>query len=167
MNAFIKSQFSYCPLTWMFHGRILENKINRIHERCLRIVYCDPDSSFEELLEQDCGITFHQRCLQILAIELFKIKLDEKVSVLEEVFPRNESKINTRNKTYFKSRFIKTELNGKDSLSFLGPKIWELIPMTLKDLTTIEAFKQKIKHWTPSACPCRNCRPFIKGVGFI
>jgi len=46
MNAFIKSQFSYCPLTWMFHGRILENKINRIHERCLRIVYCDPDYKY-------------------------------------------------------------------------------------------------------------------------
>jgi len=34
----------------------------------------------------------------------------------------------------FKSRFVKTELNGKDSLSFLGPKIWELIPMTLKGI---------------------------------
>ena len=35
MNAFFTSQFSYCPLTWMFQSRKLNNKINRLHERCL------------------------------------------------------------------------------------------------------------------------------------
>ena len=39
MNAFFNSQFSYCPLIWMFHSRLINNKINRLHERCLRIVY--------------------------------------------------------------------------------------------------------------------------------
>ena len=39
MNAFFNAQFSYCPLTWMFHSRKLNNKINKLHERCLRIVY--------------------------------------------------------------------------------------------------------------------------------
>ena len=39
MNAFFTSQFSYCSLTWMFHSRKLNNKINRLHERCLRVVY--------------------------------------------------------------------------------------------------------------------------------
>ena len=42
MNSFINSQFSYCPLVWMFHNRILNNTINKIHERasqmnCLKI----------------------------------------------------------------------------------------------------------------------------------
>ena len=39
MNAFVTSQFSYCPLTWMFHSRKPNNKINRLHERCLPVVY--------------------------------------------------------------------------------------------------------------------------------
>ena len=39
MNAFFNSQFSYCPLIWMFHSRLISNKINRLHERSLRIVY--------------------------------------------------------------------------------------------------------------------------------
>ena len=47
MNAFFASQFSYCPQTWMFHSRKLKNKINRLHERCLRIVYNDRLSNFE------------------------------------------------------------------------------------------------------------------------
>ena len=41
MNAFFKSQFNYCPAIWMFHSRTLNNKINRLHERCLRIIYKD------------------------------------------------------------------------------------------------------------------------------
>ena len=35
MKAFITSQFNYCPLIWMFHGRQLNNRINKIQERAL------------------------------------------------------------------------------------------------------------------------------------
>ena len=49
MNAF----FNYCPAIWMFHSRTLNNKINRLHERCLRIIYNDKLSNFEELLHKD------------------------------------------------------------------------------------------------------------------
>ena len=45
MKSFIESQFGYCPLIWMFHSRGLNNKINRIHERALRIRYNDKSSS--------------------------------------------------------------------------------------------------------------------------
>ena len=38
MEIFIESQFGYCPLVWMFHGRIVNKKINNLHERVLRIV---------------------------------------------------------------------------------------------------------------------------------
>ena len=40
-KTFIESQINYCPLFWMFHSRTLNNKINRLHERALRIVYSD------------------------------------------------------------------------------------------------------------------------------
>ena len=46
MNFFIISQFNYCPLIWMIHNRGLNNKINHIHERALRIVYDDYSSNF-------------------------------------------------------------------------------------------------------------------------
>ena len=45
MKSFIESQFGYCPLIWMSHSRELNNKINRIHERALRITYNDKSSS--------------------------------------------------------------------------------------------------------------------------
>ena len=50
MKTFIESQFNYCPLIWMFHSRTMNNKINCLHEKGLRIVYSDFRSSFEGLL---------------------------------------------------------------------------------------------------------------------
>ena len=50
LKTFIESQSNYCPLIWMFHSRTINNKINRLHERALRIVYSDLKSSFEGLL---------------------------------------------------------------------------------------------------------------------
>jgi len=64
MKAFITCHFNYCPLIWMFHSRALEEKINKLHERCLRIVYSNLDSSFEDLLKLDDSSTFHQRAIQ-------------------------------------------------------------------------------------------------------
>ena len=51
MNAFIASEFGYCPLVWMFHSRILNSRVNKLQERTLKIVYQDYASPFSELLE--------------------------------------------------------------------------------------------------------------------
>ena len=53
MNAFILSQFSYCPLIWMFQERKLNHRINKIYEDILRIVYNYHQCLFEELLDRD------------------------------------------------------------------------------------------------------------------
>ena len=59
MNAFIKSQFSYSPLTWMFHSRKSNNRINRIHESALKTVYNDYTTTFENLLLIDNSVSIH------------------------------------------------------------------------------------------------------------
>ena len=74
MKTFIESQFGYCPLIWMFHGRIVNKRIKHLHERALRITYKDYISSFEDLLKRDKSVTIHHKNIQSLAIELFKVK---------------------------------------------------------------------------------------------
>ena len=73
LKAFLTSQFNYCPLMWMFHSRELNNRINRIHERPLRLAYQDNSLSSAELLANDNSVTIHQRNLQLLATEIFKL----------------------------------------------------------------------------------------------
>ena len=74
MKAFIDSQFQYCPLVWMFHSRTINNRINRLHERALRLAYKDSISSFEELPAKDKSFTILHRNLQKLVTEIFKVK---------------------------------------------------------------------------------------------
>ena len=74
MKVFETSQFNCCPLIWIFYSRELNNLINRIHERALRLVYQDNSLSFAELLENDNSVTIHQRNLQILPTKIFKLK---------------------------------------------------------------------------------------------
>ena len=53
MEAFIENEFNCCRLVWMFHNKILNKKINKLHERTLRIVSRDEASTFNELLLKD------------------------------------------------------------------------------------------------------------------
>ena len=61
MRNFTVSQFSYCPLIWMCHSRKINNQINNLPERALRLVCNDKSSSFRELLEKDKSVTIHER----------------------------------------------------------------------------------------------------------
>ena len=86
MNAFITSQFGYCPLVWMFHSREMNNRINRIHERSLRIVYKNKQSTFQELLDRDKSVSVHHSNIRKLAIEIFKVKNNLSPEILNDVF---------------------------------------------------------------------------------
>ena len=65
--SIIKSQFSYFPLIWMFCSRSLNNLINQIHERALRLIYRDHVSTFQDVLEITKEKTIHQNKLECLA----------------------------------------------------------------------------------------------------
>ena len=70
MKSFITSQFGYCPLIC----RALNNKINSVHERALRITYNDSKSTFKDLLNKDNSVSIYHKNLQVLTIEMFKLK---------------------------------------------------------------------------------------------
>ena len=74
MKAYIISQFGYCPLIWMFHSRGLNNEIYSLHERALRITFCNRLSSFQDLLKKENSVSIHHRNIQALATEMFKVK---------------------------------------------------------------------------------------------
>ena len=80
LHALFISQFSYCPLVWMFHSCGENNKISQIHERCLRIIYNNKKSTFYELREKECSVSIHRRKLRFLACETFKLKRDMALS---------------------------------------------------------------------------------------
>ena len=72
---------------------------------------------------------------------------------------------NTRD--LFVTHNVRTEHYGKSTLSYLGQKVWNIIPNEIKSAATLIVFKQKIRSWKPDKCPCKLCKTYIAGVGII
>ena len=68
---------------------------------------------------------------------------------------------NLRNGQVLERRHNKTNNFGGESISTLGVKIWELVPENLRQSTSPDSFKQDIKKWNPSNCPCRLCKIYL------
>ena len=98
MKAFIISQFSYCPFLRMFHSRNTENRVDKMHERALRLVYDNsPYFSFDELQVKDKSVSIHQRNLQFLATEIFKVKNGLSAVLTDDIFHFANKPYDSRN----------------------------------------------------------------------
>ena len=134
MKTFIESQFNYCPLTWMFHSRNLNNKINRFHERTLKIACWDYKSSFNEFLQKHNSFTIYHRNIQSLSIEIYKFLNELSRSIMSDVFKQNQSSpYKLRNCSTFQSRRAISVKHGSETKSYLAPKILAIVPETIKN----------------------------------
>ena len=144
MHSFIVSQLGYCPLVWMFHGRQLNNRINRIHDRALKIVYRDTKSSFNDLLIKEKAFTIHERNLQTLGIELYKVAYGISPKIMRWVFPTKPS-IRYPWEDIFQTFNVRAVTWGTETLFHLGLKIWNSIPLKIKLLLTLNIFKKLVQ----------------------
>ena len=167
MNSFVICNFTYCPVAWMFHSRKLNTRINRLHERALRVVYKDFDSSFEELLRIDSSTNLHQRNLQKLMIEIFKVKTGTALELMKGVFEFANVPYNLRNQSKCSRSIPFTERCGIETASSIGPKLWDKVPIEIKNSKSLEESKARIKSWVPKNCSCKICKLFIKHVGYV
>ena len=87
--------------------------------------------------------------------------------ILTEIFPQKESNYSLRNSTTLQGRSIKTVMYGSETISSLGPKIWDILPTELKRIVSPTLFKKKIHEWAPNNCPCRLCKTYVQNIGFL
>ena len=141
------------------HNRNLNNNINRIHERALIIVYKDKKSILKELLEKDNSLTIHVKNLQLLVMKMYTVQNNRLPEIKIKVFPTNEPiyEYDLRNISDFAARRIKTVRYGSVSLSYLGQRLWNILPDEYKKLKSVKDFKAKIRSWVPENCFCRLC----------
>ena len=158
----MNDQFNYVPLIWMLHSRKKNNKIKYLPERCLRLIYNDKRSSYENLLEKDNSVSIHNKNIQALAIEMFKVKNKLCPESTSNIFmERTNNHYNLRNLSHFITPQVNTVHHGTESLSYLGPKIWEILPEELKQKKSLNGFKETINLWKLNDCLCRLCKVYI------
>ena len=150
MKTFMQSQFNYCPLVWMFCSRTLDDKINKLHERPLRLVYKNENLTFDELLDLDNSVTVHISPIP-----------------MQELFTEQIISYDLRIKRCWQVPNARTVNNGLESIRYRGPKLWVSLPTTIKESKTFAEFKIKIKTWKEANCTCRLCKTYITNLGFM
>ena len=145
----------------MCHSRALNNKINKLHERALRVVYKDKSLTFEQMLEKDGSLTIHHRNLQKLAIEMYKVKNGLSPEIMANLFT-----LKSRGNGDFVIPQVHTVNRGVETIRYRGPLTWDIVPEDMKKAESLSIFKNKIKDWKPTDCTCRLCKTYISGVGY-
>ena len=167
-KVFITSQFSYCLLVWMFHTKQLNNQINSLHEKVLRVTYQNRNLSFSELLNPDESVSIHYRNIKYLLTEIYKVKIEIFPPMMSDIFSLSEnSSYNLMCGATVNRRNIRTGKFGFETVSTIGAILWNDLPAPLKNAWSLKIFKQKIMLWSPNDCPCKKCRKFINCLGYI
>ena len=151
----------------MNDSRTFNNRINGLHKRVLSLVYKEFSSVFSEPLEKDKFLTIHHCNLQTLVYEIFKIKNNIAPEILTEMFPQKESNYSLRNSAALQGRSIETVMYGSETISSLGPKIWDILPTELNKFVSPTLFKKKIRESVPKNCPCHLCKTYVQNIGFL
>ena len=65
------------------------------------------------------------------------------------------------------SRSIKIIMYGSETISSLGPKIWDILLTDLKSILYPTLLNKKICECAPKNCPCRSCKTYLQNIGFL
>ena len=155
----------------LFEGLVMycqhrsNNQINRIHERALRIAYNDYTSDFESLLQKDNSVTFHERNIQDLTLEVYKTMHDLNPVFMREIFSLKQNIHHTRNEQliYHNPR---TVAYGLQYFGFKASHSWRSIPRNIQETTDINIFKNYTLENIKKFCKCNLCKTYIANVGY-
>ena len=112
-------------------------EINMLHQKCQRMIYNDKQSSFTELLNKGGSVSIHIRNIQRLAIEMFKFYNGLSPSLMNNIFKSKvENLYNLKHVSQFSRPMVKSVYHETESISYLGPEIWDMLREKLKNIET-------------------------------
>ena len=98
---------------------------------------------------------------------MYKVKHELSPNFIQTLFQPMYSQYNLRSDSDFTQYNIRTLRYGSDTISYMGPKIWNKIPHDIKNSSNLNQFRLKIKCWSLEGCECRICKTNVYRIGFI
>ena len=99
---------------------------------------------------------------------MFKVKNEISLEIICDIFTqRMNNHCNLRHINHFQTPFARTVYNGTESVSYLGPKIQDIVPEEDKVMNTLNSFKESIKSCIPLNCLCRLCKTYVHALNIL
>ena len=127
----------------------------------------DTSSNFEELLIKAASVTVHQKNLQLLTTEIYKTKHDLNPKFIGEIFVEKNISCSLRCNDHMSVPIPRTNAYGIETIRYTGHKLWQSLPLEIKESNTLTEFKRKIKQHYFSDCNCRLCKTYVNNLGFL
>ena len=147
-NSFIMSNFNYCPLVWHFCGQVNNQKLEKIQERALRILFADYNSSYTELLGRAGTTTLLIQRLPLIALTVFKSLHGLNLPCLNDMFTPKQVPYRMHDSSLLEQSHCRTTTFGLRSISYIGAKLWTDLPSYFKETTCLTDFKMILQTWT-------------------
>ena len=151
----------------MFCSRRSNSLVNNAHERALRIVHDDHNSSYSELLKTKNERTIHQQNINVLMKEIYKFENDLSPPLIDDMFQVRKINYGLRNFQKIANTKRNSVKMGQKAISYRARQLWNLVPKDIKDVLSLSTFRKKINSWYFDSCPCRLCKTYIASVGFV
>jgi hypothetical protein len=143
-RSFISSNFSYCPVTWIFCGKKNGQKLEKIQERALRFVFSDSSTSYDALLKRANILPLSLHRLRFLAIEIYKCVNGSNPSYLNNLFSKRTIEYSFRDPNRLLQPKFNTIRYGFKSFRYYGSKLWNSLPTNIKESPSLSAFKNLV-----------------------
>ena len=127
--------------------QILES--NTYKKELLEFVDNDNESTFEDLLKKDNSLSIYHKNIRLLGIELYKVKNNLPTHLMSEIFDLANIDCDLRSQTDFKQGPVNKVNYGLKSLRYLAPKIWNIIPLEIRNSSSPAKLITNIKSWIP------------------
>ena len=156
-NAYVLSQFNYCPVIWMACDNLSNAKINKVHLRALRTIQGNFKLDLAELMVLQNEVTIHVKCIWKLLTEVYKSCHGLNPPLICDLFQTKNSGYTLRSGHQLTLPPTKTKTFGLRSKSFMGSLLWNKLPKEIKEAKSVSNFKTLLKRLGSSCCNCSLC----------
>ena len=132
----------------MFCSRTSNNRINKLHERALRL----SEDEYKELLVLTNELPIHIRNIQTMMKEVY-----QSPPIMQDIFIIMSNNYNLRNPRELLAVKRNTVKYGTETLTYKASQLWQILATyNIKLSHTLNEFKINIKVWEAKNCPCRR-----------
>jgi len=157
LKSFILSNFNYCPLVYHVSSKGSSLKMERLLERGIRLVLNDFSSNINSMMTKSNVSSLFCSRVRLLAVFVFKVINNMLPQIPTDLFQRKDVPYGLRKSIILVQPTYSTKTYGFNSLSYLGAKLWNLLPNECKELKSVNKFKHFIFQWDGPKC-CGQCQ---------